>query len=360
MRLFFKKIACGCFVRIGIGLNQGNSIYRVAEVLDVVETSKVYTLGSTKTNKGFKLRHGEEERTYRLEFVSNQLFTDIEFSRWKESMIKENLRLPTQAEIEVKSKELQAYNTYRFTDSDIDYIINEKKRFSQKSDKIAEKKIELLKEREEAEQMNELDRVKEIDQIINDLNEKSTDLNIKRNGNFNLLAAINQRNRELSNLKVEEAMRNDYERAKEQKDDPFQRRKGYLNVSEALRKKPILSSEQKAAVESASAKEKAEQLSKANAASTIKKSDSSALFEDLLAPPKAVLTNSINDLAKAHNPNDLFQAHNFEININLTVPYNTSSQLTPALSGNIFNQSSSHLSRRGLNLDEYKKKKGLI
>lgn len=28
----------------------------MAEVLDVVETAKVYTLGSTKTNKGFKLR----------------------------------------------------------------------------------------------------------------------------------------------------------------------------------------------------------------------------------------------------------------------------------------------------------------
>jgi RNA polymerase-associated protein RTF1 len=42
---FFKKIACGLFVRIGIGLNAGNSIYRVAEVIDVVETAKVYTLG---------------------------------------------------------------------------------------------------------------------------------------------------------------------------------------------------------------------------------------------------------------------------------------------------------------------------
>ncbi len=83
---FFKKIALGCFVRIGIGMNAGTSIYRAAEVLDVVETAKVYTLGTTKTNKGFKLRHGEDERTYRLEFVSNQLFTDNEFNRWKESM----------------------------------------------------------------------------------------------------------------------------------------------------------------------------------------------------------------------------------------------------------------------------------
>jgi RNA polymerase-associated protein RTF1 len=46
-------------------------------------------LEATKTNKGFKLRHGEEERTYRLAFVSNQPFTDLEFLRWKEAMNKE-------------------------------------------------------------------------------------------------------------------------------------------------------------------------------------------------------------------------------------------------------------------------------
>lgn len=83
---------------------------------------------------------------------------------------------------------MKAYNNYRFNDEDIDYIINEKKRFSQKSDKVAEKKIELLKEREEADQMGELDRVKEIDGLIADLNEKQQESLMRRNGSFNLLA----------------------------------------------------------------------------------------------------------------------------------------------------------------------------
>lgn len=83
---------------------------------------------------------------------------------------------------------MKAYNNYRFNDEDIDYIINEKKRFSQKSDKVAEKKIELLKEREEADQMGELDRVKEIDGLIADLNEKQQENLLRRNGSFNLLA----------------------------------------------------------------------------------------------------------------------------------------------------------------------------
>ncbi len=101
-----------------------------------------------------------------------------------------NIPLPTLGQIESKSKELKAYNNYRFNDEDIDFIINEKKRFSQKSDKVAEKKIELLKEREEAEQMGELERVKEIDLLIAELNEKQQETLMKRNGSFNLLAYV--------------------------------------------------------------------------------------------------------------------------------------------------------------------------
>lgn len=63
----------GCFVRIGIGMNNGRSVYRIAEVIDVCETGKVYQLGPTRTNKGLRLRHGAQERVFRLEFVSNQV-----------------------------------------------------------------------------------------------------------------------------------------------------------------------------------------------------------------------------------------------------------------------------------------------
>jgi RNA polymerase-associated protein RTF1 len=54
-----------------------------------VETGKIYTLGNTRTNKGFRLKHGSAERVYRLEFISNQPFTDTEFDRWKEAMAKD-------------------------------------------------------------------------------------------------------------------------------------------------------------------------------------------------------------------------------------------------------------------------------
>ena len=48
---FFRQAVVGCFVRIGIGSHNAKSVYRVAEVMDVCETGKVYQLGHTRTNK---------------------------------------------------------------------------------------------------------------------------------------------------------------------------------------------------------------------------------------------------------------------------------------------------------------------
>lgn len=73
----FEKTVTGCFVRIGIGNYNGIPVYRVcfynliclnnifniftlkkvAEICDVCETAKVYQLGSTRTNKGLRLKY---------------------------------------------------------------------------------------------------------------------------------------------------------------------------------------------------------------------------------------------------------------------------------------------------------------
>lgn len=70
----FEKTVIGGFVRINIGNNavSGKLVYRVAEIIGVVETAKIYQFGTCRTNKGIRLKHGAQERVFRLEFVSNQ------------------------------------------------------------------------------------------------------------------------------------------------------------------------------------------------------------------------------------------------------------------------------------------------
>lgn len=96
---FFDRVVRGCFVRIGIGNNNGKPVYRVAEISGVCETGKIYQLGSTRTNKGLKLRHGAQERVFRLEFVSNSEFTESEFFKWRETCAVQCISMPTFEEV---------------------------------------------------------------------------------------------------------------------------------------------------------------------------------------------------------------------------------------------------------------------
>ena len=78
---------------------------QICEIRDVVETAKIYNLGSTRTNKGLRLkfgksesivssrhsvsfRYGDHERVFRLEFVSNREVSDSEFTRWRDALSK--------------------------------------------------------------------------------------------------------------------------------------------------------------------------------------------------------------------------------------------------------------------------------
>lgn len=137
----------GCFVRINIGNNCNSQrlVYRAAEIIGVVETPKVYQFGSSRTNKGLKLRHGTQERVFRLEFVSNQDFTDSEFDKWKEMCLQYDVDLPTLESIEHKAKDVNQALTYQFKEEDINKIIDEKNRFRAHPTNYAMKKTGLMR-----------------------------------------------------------------------------------------------------------------------------------------------------------------------------------------------------------------------
>lgn len=89
----------------------------------MVETAKVYQLGQTRTNKGIRLRHGLDERVFRLEFISNSDFTQDEFERWIETCNNRNVALPTIDDIVKKEKEIKEANNYQFKEEDIEHVI---------------------------------------------------------------------------------------------------------------------------------------------------------------------------------------------------------------------------------------------
>uniref|UniRef100_A0A673BZE1 RNA polymerase-associated protein RTF1 homolog n=1 Tax=Sphaeramia orbicularis TaxID=375764 RepID=A0A673BZE1_9TELE len=328
---FFAKTVTGCFVRIGIGNSSSKPVYRVAEIVDVVETAKVYQLGSTRTNKGLQLRHGGDTRVFRLEFVSNQEFTESEFMKWKEAMMVAGMQVPTLDEITKKEQSIKEALNYKFNDKDIEDIVKEKDRFRKAPPNYAMKKTQLLKDKAMAEESGDGDRVKVIQDELNELEERAEALDRQRTKNISAISYINQRNRSWNIVESEKALVAEGQNSKNQQMDPFTRRQC---------KPTMVSNARDPSVHAAI-------LAHLN-----QKYGSGSTPDPKMSQNDKDIPKPTTDLSE-----DLFKVHDFDVKIDLQVPnaeaksLSVSSNALPVKDG---------APRRSLNLEDYKKRRGLI
>lgn len=113
---------CFLFKTRLLGWQFSVSVEQVAEITEVCETAKIYALEDTKTNKGLRLRHGSQERVFRLEFISNRPFSDSEYSKWVENCSNHNVPLPTLDSLSKKEKDIKDLMNYQYTNDDIDTV----------------------------------------------------------------------------------------------------------------------------------------------------------------------------------------------------------------------------------------------
>lgn len=221
----FKKTVIGCFVRIGIGNYNGVPVYRVAEICDVCETAKVYQLGNTRTNKGLRLKHGTNEKVFRLEFISNQEFTESEFIKWKDLCHMNRIPLPTLDELQIKGNDIKAALAYQFKEEDVEKIVREKGRFKSNIYNYAMKKTALMKERDDAQALGKVEEVLRLEQQLSELEDRANHLDKMRTSTISSISYINDRNRKKNVEEAEKAILEELKANKGKKiDDPFTRR----------------------------------------------------------------------------------------------------------------------------------------
>jgi len=332
---FFGEVTTGCFVRIASTDTKGLSNYRVCEVISTSEGNTVYTLGKTRTNKMFKLRHAQLERSFRLEFVSNCMFTQIEFDDWREATMLAGIYLPTVHEIEGKRKEIQKADARALNETDIMHMVKEKERFMLNPRNYAMFKSRLYKERDVAASEGNMAEADRLTQRLAEIEERAEDLDRKRSEKISSIALINDRNRKNNIVKAEVNIKQEMEkkRLEGERSDPFTRRKT----------KPILAS---------SVMKKARKEDSAVAALKITKKPE----QDTADTSKS---QSSKDDKKENLPKkDLFSAHDFDIDINLdsfTPNSAIKMNLTPVVATKM-----EVGPKRSLNLADYKAKRGLI
>lgn len=330
---FFDRVVQGCFVRIGIGNNNGKPVYRVAEISGVCETGKIYQLGGTRTNKGLKLRHGAQERVFRLEFVSNQEFTETEFFKWKETCALQGISLPTFDEIDHKLKDIKEALFYEFKEEDIEKIVREKERFKQNPYNYAMKKAQLMRERDAANCRGDDETASRLNQELGELEERASELDKMRTATISSISYINDRNRKRNVEEAEKAIMEEIKANKGKKvDDPFTRRstKPRMVFKPDEDDIPIIPSR------------------------NLGERGSPQEVDDA---PTTNNDKENSETKKKSGSEDLFNAHDFDITIDLEVPLPSNPvSVLPKPVSNVKDTGP----RRSLNLEDYKKKRGLI
>ncbi|OXA60255.1 RNA polymerase-associated protein RTF1 homolog [Folsomia candida] len=341
---FFLRVIKGCYVRVAVA----GSAYKVYEIDGLDTQPKAYEIGATKTNKVLLLKlPGEEKgRKFRFEFVSNFPCTEAEFSHWKQRMEQNQVSLPTLTDIKNKEKEIKEAMEYQLEEEDIEAIINEKAKFKSGPVNFAARKAQLMKERDQAAQAGEDEKASELSGQIAVLDERATVLDKVRTSTISSISYINQRNRQRNVEEAEKAILEELKVNKGKKvEDPFTRR----TTKPRIVSKPTAIANGLNGVDIFIKTEDGSEtpLDKTKLANlTIDDIDSS-------------MHNSIvDDLdGKDAQVGDLFSAHDFDIKLDLDakLPPNLPIVARPSITA-----IKDTAPRRSLNLEEYKRKKGLI
>lgn len=349
----FKKTVIGCFVRIGIGHNKEKNcpVYRVAEITDVCETAKVYDVMKSRTNIGLRMRHGKQERVFRAQFISNQPFTESEFVKWKQTCEAEHVELPTNQHIAEKIQAIQKALTYRYSSYDVDKILASKEKFSKHPHNYAMYKAKLMKERDQYIDMGNQEEVERLDQKLADHEERAEELDRKRTSTIATISLINDRNRKNNIIRAEKNIKSEVERVKREGkvDDPFTRRKTLPVLSmpkSKIEEEPEMTSEllMKLQEEKKKAAEFKEQVMKQREADVM---------------PKKQEKKSLS--ANASGSQDIFNAHDFDIDINVAEMGDSMMPSSIALKPvTTSSAASTGPTKRSLKIEEWKKKRGII
>jgi len=167
----FEKIVPNFFVRIGIVTKDNQRVYRVAEIIEVKDSTKKYLLGKTETTKQLVLKHGSSQKPFRMEFISNQDFTKEEYNRWEHEMSKISDPLPTLKEVAAKLESLKEIEEYTLTEADIDKVVVNKIKMRNKPINLAKEKTSLITLREAARQNDDEEEVNKLNEKIAEIDE---------------------------------------------------------------------------------------------------------------------------------------------------------------------------------------------
>lgn len=198
MEPFFEDLIVGCFVRVGIGMKSGHSIYRLCIVrnVDASDPDKQYKLENKMTYKYLNCVWGSESSAARWQMarISDSPPLEEEYNQWKKEVERTSGRMPTRHEVAEKKEEIEKTNSFVYSAETVKHMLQEKKSAATRPLNIAAEKERLRREMEAAQYRNDDAQVMKIKARLEELAAVRLAQDNKNSKAFRL-AEMNRKNR---------------------------------------------------------------------------------------------------------------------------------------------------------------------
>eukprot|EP01027_Heterolobosea_sp_BB2_P007278 GEZU01010852.1.p1 GENE.GEZU01010852.1~~GEZU01010852.1.p1 ORF type:complete len:326 (-),score=129.99 GEZU01010852.1:96-1073(-) len=321
------------------------------------------------TTKQLRLRHGDAktEKNFMMMQVSNSGVTQSEFDHWLNTMKKHNAPIISKEEIKKKSQKLEAIRngTYQPTEQEVSRFI-EQKRKSRKDEKyLGDRKIELQTKRDAlaAENNTDSDEYRQVEKELQDIENMLEDLRAhkmlreKTTASVDV-ASLNKKNRETNVAKLAQAaVAAQQNKAKNKgQHDPFSRlptrpESYWFTGNTGTNTTSRAAADGNDADNALLAKKQEEERREAAL-----KSPGTSLAEIHNFDLDLDLNSIVLDNGAAHGKSSSFSSHT-TVTGPLAKPIAVPTSSTTTANGNNNNNNSG---RKGLSLEDYKRRRGLI
>lgn len=125
--LYFKEAVKGCLVKVSFKSSQDRIDYRIGEIVDVVERPQTYKVEEKDINKYLIIKMGNEEKEFKILFISNKPMGGIELSPYLKELSSLNLPVPQLYQVKERAKRLESLLKSKYTAKEIETLVEKRK-----------------------------------------------------------------------------------------------------------------------------------------------------------------------------------------------------------------------------------------
>jgi len=226
---YWEKAVQGLFVRAIIGQVKDGRVYRIAEIMHLVDSNSTYKLGKKECNQLVTLKIGDKTKNFEMKYLSNEPPTEEEFQRWLKWNQKLNEPPPTKAHLEKLKIQVSMADSYVWSEEEVAKQVKKNRENSSTPVNFTKERMRIIQMIDHETNAGNKEKINMLQSQLREIDMKDFEM-LKRMESKMSLKNVNKRNAKDDIENVQKA-KLQKQRSKSSEIDPYARRSTRVGIS---------------------------------------------------------------------------------------------------------------------------------